>query len=90
MGFRASLHGSNPERSMSALGQKQTLQHVCGMSALPPKADKADSSAIGSNVENPRPGLPDQEQRNWPHCEPCVRHHSLIMPGAKAATRADT
>ena len=75
------------------------------MSALPPKADiserhrhvrfvpKADiaagSSAIGSNV-GPQPGLPDCGQRNWPHCEPCVRHHSLTLPGAKAATRADT
>ena len=28
---------------MSALGQKQTLQHVCGMSALPPKADIGDA-----------------------------------------------
>ena len=33
------LHGSNPEPLMSALGQKQTLQSVRPMSALPPKAD---------------------------------------------------
>jgi len=39
VGFRVKLHGSNREAQMSALGQKQTLQHVCGMSALPPKAD---------------------------------------------------
>jgi hypothetical protein len=26
-------------RGMSALGQKQTLPHICVMSALPPKAD---------------------------------------------------
>src|SRR3974390_2131729 len=39
MGFRVSLHGSNPEPPMSALGQKQTLQSVRPMSALPPKAD---------------------------------------------------
>jgi hypothetical protein len=34
-----SLHGTNPEPLMSALGQKQTLRHVRVMSALPPKAD---------------------------------------------------
>jgi len=28
---------------MSALGQKQTLKPVCVMSALPPKADIAES-----------------------------------------------
>ena len=39
MGFRVSLHGSNLELLMSALGQKQTLVHVHMMSALPPKAD---------------------------------------------------
>ena len=27
---------------MSAMGQKQTLRHVIGMSALPPKADIAE------------------------------------------------
>jgi hypothetical protein len=30
---------SKISRLMSALGQKQTLQHVCRMSALSPKAD---------------------------------------------------
>ena len=39
MGSGASLHGSNPERSMSALGQKQTFERLRLMSALPPKAD---------------------------------------------------
>src|SRR6516225_549593 len=39
MGSGASLHGSNPERSMSALGQKRTSRHFQSMSALPPKAD---------------------------------------------------
>jgi len=34
-----SLHGSNPEPPMSALGQKQTSRHLQPMSALPPKAD---------------------------------------------------
>ena len=34
-----SLHSSNLEPLMSALGQKRTLRHVCVMSALPPKAD---------------------------------------------------
>jgi hypothetical protein len=33
------LQGSNYEPLMSALGQKQTLQSVRPMSALPPKAD---------------------------------------------------
>jgi hypothetical protein len=39
MGFGVSLHGSNPEPLMSALGQKQTFECVRVMSALPPKAD---------------------------------------------------
>jgi hypothetical protein len=39
MGFRVSLHDSNPKLPMSALGQKQTWMHVRVMSALPPKAD---------------------------------------------------
>jgi hypothetical protein len=38
-GSGVSLHGSNPEPPMSALGQKQTLQAEFAMSALPPKAD---------------------------------------------------
>jgi hypothetical protein len=38
-GSGVSLHGSNPEPPMSALGQKQTLRKVRLMSALPPKAD---------------------------------------------------
>jgi len=42
MGFRGSLHGSNPELLMSALGQKRTLAHILVMSALPPKADIAE------------------------------------------------
>jgi hypothetical protein len=36
------LHGGNPEPLMSALGQKQTLEHLRAMSALPPKADIAE------------------------------------------------
>jgi hypothetical protein len=39
MGAGVSLHGTNPEPLMSALGQKQTLRGVRPMSALPPKAD---------------------------------------------------
>jgi hypothetical protein len=39
MGSAVSLHGSNPEPSMSALGQKQTFGPFIAMSALPPKAD---------------------------------------------------
>jgi hypothetical protein len=38
-GSGVSLHSSNPEPLMSALGQKRTLQSVRPMSALPPKAD---------------------------------------------------
>jgi hypothetical protein len=38
-GLGVSLHGSNPEPLMSALGQKRTLGCVRAMSALPPKAD---------------------------------------------------
>jgi len=43
MGFRVKLHGSNFEPLMSALGQKRTLRRVRVMSALPPKADIAES-----------------------------------------------
>jgi hypothetical protein len=39
MGFRVTLHGSNPEPLMSALGQKRTSELVQSMSALPPIAD---------------------------------------------------
>src|SRR6516162_937421 len=39
MGLRPELHSSNPEARMSALGQKQTLQHLHAVSALLPKAD---------------------------------------------------
>jgi hypothetical protein len=41
-GSGVSLHGSNPDPPMSALGQKQTLGKVRLMSALPPKADIAE------------------------------------------------
>jgi hypothetical protein len=47
MGFRVSLHGSNPEPLMSALGHKQTSRPEISMSALPPKADMDQS---GSDV----------------------------------------
>jgi hypothetical protein len=61
-GSEVSLHGSNPEPFMSALGQKQTLIRLLYMSALPPKADigtqsrnvrfvpKADILRCGKNV----------------------------------------
>ena len=38
-GSGVSLHGSNPEPFMSALGQKRTFRSVRRMSAIPPKAD---------------------------------------------------
>ena len=41
------LHGSNPEPSMSALGQKRTWQRILLMSALSPKAD------IKTDLRNP-------------------------------------
>jgi hypothetical protein len=37
------LRRSNMPKRMSALGQKQTFECVGAMSALPPKADIADS-----------------------------------------------
>src|SRR5262249_15127624 len=43
-GSGVSLHGSNPELLMSALGQKRTSQQVIQMSALPPKADSGTRS----------------------------------------------
>jgi hypothetical protein len=39
MGLEVSLHGSNPEPFMSALGQKRTFSRSIAMSPLPPKAD---------------------------------------------------
>ena len=44
--FRA-VHRSKFERSMSALGQKQTSRHLQPMSALPPKADIASPRSLG-------------------------------------------
>jgi hypothetical protein len=38
-GLGNSLHGSNPEPPMSALGQKRTSECAQSMSALPAKAD---------------------------------------------------
>jgi hypothetical protein len=43
MGAGVSLHGSNPEPLMSALGQKRTLLGVIGMSALCQKRTSASS-----------------------------------------------
>jgi hypothetical protein len=39
MGLGVSLHGSNPEPLMSALGPERTLKRVHLMSALPPISD---------------------------------------------------
>jgi hypothetical protein len=62
MGPGVSLHGSNPEPLLSALGQKRTLKRLGSMSALPPKADigtqprdvrfvpKADSCSAAINA----------------------------------------
>jgi hypothetical protein len=43
-----SLHGSNFEPLMSALGQKRTFCEVCAMSALPQK--RTSRSAIGMSA----------------------------------------
>jgi hypothetical protein len=40
---RITIESVTANGSMSALGQKQTSAHVRAMSALPPKADVADS-----------------------------------------------
>jgi hypothetical protein len=48
MGLGVSLHGSNPKLLMSALGQKQTWTAQTVMSALPPKADIAETPLLGS------------------------------------------
>ena len=45
-GSGVSLHGSNPEPFMSALGQKRTSEHIQSMSALPPKADIAEHEHV--------------------------------------------
>jgi hypothetical protein len=42
-GSGVSLHGSNLEPLMSALGHKQTFHDAWPMSALPPKADIAEA-----------------------------------------------
>jgi hypothetical protein len=42
MGLEVSLHGSNSEPLMSALGQKRTSDCHPLMSAIPPKADIAE------------------------------------------------
>jgi hypothetical protein len=58
-GSGVSLHSSNPEPLMSALGQKQTLRRLLLMSALPPKAD------IGTQSRNVR-FVPETDK------EPCA------------------
>ena len=51
-GSGVSLHGSNPEPLMSALGQKRTSRLVEGMSALPPKADiRYGDRHVGAAIE---------------------------------------
>jgi hypothetical protein len=43
VGSMTNLRCKNPEPLMSALGQKRTFTHLRPMSALPPKADIAES-----------------------------------------------
>jgi hypothetical protein len=55
-GFReASLHSTNPEPLMSALGQKQTWHRRISMSALPLKADMAAFKFRLTSVSTPAP-----------------------------------
>src|SRR6516162_9335377 len=42
-GFRVTLHRNTTKLPMCALGQKRTLSDISAMSALPPKADIAES-----------------------------------------------
>ena len=60
MGFGISVHGSNLEPPMSALGQKQTYRIVRSMSALRPKADirhrRLLSRAIARYLRSPAAG----------------------------------
>jgi hypothetical protein len=47
-GLRGQFAQQQSEAPMSALGQKQTLQGVRPMSALPPKADIESITLVGS------------------------------------------
>jgi hypothetical protein len=51
MGLELSLHGSNSEPLMSALGQKRTWDCRSSMSALPPKADIDECSALQCSTD---------------------------------------
>src|SRR6516162_5908683 len=44
-----SLHSSNPEPLMSALGYKRTFSEVCAMSAFPPKK-RTSAERMGMSV----------------------------------------
>ena len=64
---------SNRRSSMSASGQKQTLQHVCAMSALPPKADIGTGPRItfGARAQAawrywPQSAAPHLSSATWP------------------------
>jgi len=59
---------------MSALGQKQTLQHVRAMSALPPKADIGDPARVSPSTQQLR--QPGDIRRNPPR---------LVEPGVLTA-----
>jgi hypothetical protein len=50
MGFRASLHGSNPERSMSALGQKQLVKRLASEGVV-----KVEESIVGRGLFTEQP-----------------------------------
>src|SRR5262249_9563569 len=60
------LHSTNPERLMSALGQKRTLESVRAMSALPPKADIGTQPCDVRFVPKADP-LPKQLGHDGPH-----------------------
>ena len=53
-GSGVSLHGSNSEPLMSALGKKRTSRLVERMSALPPKADIGTGTRVSPSTQQLR------------------------------------
>src|SRR6516164_8167150 len=72
-----SLHGSNLEPLMSALGQKQKLKRLHSMSALPPKADMDHSGCDVRYVPKADIGL-EHPKGLWVH-----PFDPLCAPGAR-------
>ena len=85
MGFRVSLQCSNPERLMSAMGQKRTSRLVRVMSALPPKADIHRRNSITEPVRSPgstdlqNAGTPSRTGRRY-SASACVSQKPMPIP----------